>query len=94
MMTERERRRRMTIKRENKEMREKSQARRGGSSTGMMEHIPSAESLQSSQLVQATWERSYVEHEYSNPIDSTQVLAHLCLHGLHNWVWYPLHLGI
>ena len=29
MMTERERRRRMTIKRENKEMREKSQARRG-----------------------------------------------------------------
>ena len=41
----------------------------------MMEHVPSAESLQSSQLVRATWERSHAEHFYSNPIDSTQVLT-------------------
>ena len=37
--------------------RDKSQVRRGSSSTGLLEPVPSAEYLQSSQLVPATWEK-------------------------------------
>ena len=54
--------------------------------------LPSAEYLQSSQLVPATWEKMIVLK--MNTPQSLSQRTHLSLHCLNNRVWSPLHLGV